>query len=232
MQPHAFVNRLKNIIGRSLPRGLDKIIVESGFDSELALTTIDHSSIKSIEDYVNDNRVILVDTVYEHSIENNLDFKLKPGHKAIILGLPKALQNYELKNKKKRATKNVDEENLKQFLLKKITNFATKCSFDLQFDLNLISEFCQVNEAHKCRFKCPVCPTKIRCEYKKYWLISNLEKHIKNHYRNVELIEIESVESDPIVEAPSSNIESNSAQIISYVDTRDQMNALDNILGD
>lgn len=169
-------------------------------------------------------------TVYEHLIENNLDFKLKPGHKAIILSLPQALKIYEVKNKKI-CVSNVSEVDLKHSLVKKITNFANKNLYELNFTLELISDFHQENGAHKCRFECPICSTKIRCEYRKYWLISNLEVHMKNHYKHIEFIELDrEIVIDPNEEEQQLNIEPNLSQVISYVAGPDQMNALNDIL--
>lgn len=96
MQSQAFENQLKKIVGRSFPRGIGKILVESGFDCTSAVACVNQSSIKVIEEYVNENKNILKGTAYE----NTLNFKLKPGHKAFILGLPQALKDYEQKKQK------------------------------------------------------------------------------------------------------------------------------------
>lgn len=103
---HPFGSKLKKILGRALPNGLGNILLESGFDSECALSTIDLVAIKSIEEYVNNNKHLLEGTVYENQ---NVDFKFKPGHRLILLGLPKALAEYEAKkpkNDKKKRWKN------------------------------------------------------------------------------------------------------------------------------
>lgn len=65
----------------------------------MALATINSDSIKLFEDYVNENKNLLEGTVYENLIANNLKFKLKPGHKVLILSLPEALENNEVKKK-------------------------------------------------------------------------------------------------------------------------------------
>lgn len=53
LSPHRFANKLKLIVGTLLPHGLENIIIESDYKTELALTTINSTMIKSIEDYVN-----------------------------------------------------------------------------------------------------------------------------------------------------------------------------------
>lgn len=219
MQSHDFANKLKKIVGGNLPRGLDKIIIESGFDCESTLAAIDQNSIKSIEDYVNENKHLLEGTVYQ----NQLNFRFKPGHKSIILGLPKALLGYKKKSQKNRVCNSgYTEEQLKGSLLEKITNFAGKFSFDLDFNEQLIINFKRTDESVNCEFECPICSIPIKCEKKSYWFISNLERHIKKHFRRVETFEVETIEET--IEQP------NSTQVISYAS--DQMNELDDILNE
>lgn len=224
MKVHAFEYTLKSIVGRSLPKGIGKILIESGFDTESSLATIDHNSVKSIEDFVNENRALLKDTVYENSIEDDLLFKFKPGHKSLIVSLPNALKVYESRNKI--GDRTLNEEDLKQLLVKKITNFAAKSLLDLNFGVECIVEFQQLNGIYKCRFECPLCLKKIRCQYKKYWLISNLEKHIKNHYKIVAVYG-EELEDESQIDSFEDESQSNGAEIVSYAN---QLELLDNIL--
>lgn len=222
MQSHDFSKQLEKIVGKnSITSGINKIIIEAGFDCISALANIDQNSIKLIEEHVNENKGILKGTVYKNSV----NFKLKPGHKAIILGIPNALKNYELKNKKIRVCP-LDEETLKKKLVEKLTKFAEKFSYDLIFNVELISEFFK----DKCRFKCPLCSTKIKCVYTHYWLISNLEKHIKSHYKRVQIIEIDTGNQVETIE--QSEHSNTTTQVISYINTADQMNSLNDILED
>lgn len=110
--------------------------------------------------------------------------------------------------------------------MEKITKFAQKFSYDLIFGVELISEFSE----NKCRFECLVCSKTIKCEYTRYWLISNLEKHIKNHKIVVQTIEIESENQvESIEQVPHLN---SAPQVISYIGFPDQMNSLDDILNE
>lgn len=221
MSKDEFSRKLHKIVGKKLSQGLEKIIFESGFDSEYALTTLNPETIKTIEEFINENKNVLKGTVYESVIESNSVFKLKPGHKAAILSLPKALTDYEAKINKNFVSST--EEKLKQSLLKKITKFARKCSFEINFGVSSIFEFQQRNEVYKCRLKCPLCNILIRCEHKKYWLVSNFEKHLKNHFvRDIQSVDID-LHTEEVHETTSNPI-----HILSYVDS--QMDALDNIL--
>lgn len=70
-----------------------KILEACSFDTEFSLLTIGDETISDIEEYVNENPSILSDTSYK----NVLKFRLKPGHKSIILNLP--LQIKRMKEK-------------------------------------------------------------------------------------------------------------------------------------
>lgn len=222
MRPHQFHKKLKNIVGRKLPQGLENIIIESGFDSESTLATINPTTIKSIEEYVNENKDLLKGTTYESLIANNLEFKLKPGHKAIILSLPNQLKEYEKKSGKE-SKLNEEEGKLKQSIVNKIDHFARKILTELNVSEELIHEFQRENENYKCLFECPICSTKIKCVYKTYWLVSNLECHMKKHFRVVDSDLLEQTESES-----NSTVAENSMNVISY--SVDQMDSLDKIL--
>lgn len=208
MSKEIFLRKLKIIVGRILPRGLDNIIYEAGYDAESALATINSATITNIEEHVNENKQVLKDTVYEDLLLNDLPFKLKPGHKAIILNLPKLLEQ----NESKKLTGLVPapsnpsrDQILKDSLVKKIKKFAIKCSFELDCDETSILEFRQENAVHKCRFACPLCSKKINCEHKSYWLISNLEKHLKIHFTRDIQFETVDIDSSDIL-APTENV--------------------------
>lgn len=217
-RPHPFEFQLRKIVGSSLPRGISNILIESGYDTQSTLETIDKNSVKAIEDYVNENRILLKNTVYESLIDSDTIFKFKPGHRAVILSLPTAIQNRDSNEK----VANFNVEDLKQSLVKKLSNFATNQFFELHFDVLLIHEFHQVKGSYKCRFECPLCTRKIKCEYKTYWLVSNLENHLKKHYVIVDVATENHSETIAVASEPP--------KIISYVNSPSQLETLNSIL--
>lgn len=230
-----FTRKLQKIVGRILPRGLDKIIIEAGFDAESAIATIDLNSIINIQDHINENKIILKDTVYESVLENDLQFKLKPGHKSIILDLPKLLKEFEAKKRsapnpqisnEEEEEKQREIESLKKQLINKLNGFARKCMFDITFEETSIFDFREEKAVYKCRFECPICMKKIRCEYKRYWFVSNFQKHIKNHL--IRDIRVETVELD--IEATEQFEVGSTEKPISFVSG--QMDDLDAVLED
>lgn len=201
------VKPVENFLKKNLQSELYKIVVECGYNTKSAILLISLESIKEIEAYINENKDILKDTIYEPFILNGKIFKLKPGHKSVILNLPELLRSKEQTSKPKKKSSiqreknnNVDdeirdssdeiEEKLKCALIKKLENFSSKFDFCLTFDIACISYFETTSDKISCKFECPICNTKIKCEYRSYWLVSNLENHLKKHYR-IEVLEVE-----------------------------------------
>lgn len=68
-----------------IPNDIELILHRTGFDSKLALLSIDESVIVEIEKHANEDRSVLSETSYE----NIKHFKFKPGHKIFLLNLSK-----------------------------------------------------------------------------------------------------------------------------------------------
>lgn len=75
-------------MNEKIPNDIVCILEKCGFDSQLALQSIDYDVIAEIEEFVNEDRSILKNTSYEH-IEN---FKFKPGHRMFLLNLATRMQ--------------------------------------------------------------------------------------------------------------------------------------------
>lgn len=210
---------LENLFGEKLPGRIDKIIFEAGFDTNCALLSINSSSIVEIEKYINENKNILVDTAYDSCLKNDTRFCFKPGHRALILSIPKKLE----KNKEKKSlqkpekinyqietnvvNKHLDEHKLKDAIINKVVKFAQKCSFELTIDISAIFDFREESGKVKCSVQCPICLRKIKCEFKRYWIVSNLQKHLKNHFNvmNIDYVEVEENTPQPIAISYCSN---------------------------
>lgn len=83
-----------------MPKILIKILRASCYDSKVALNTLNADSIPDIEEFVEEHREhILEDSVYAKSYP----FVLLPGHKAIILAIPKRLAALQAELSKQRA---------------------------------------------------------------------------------------------------------------------------------
>lgn len=67
---------------------LKNILFKCGFDNGISITTITEKDIETIEKAVNADKTILNDCVQYKKEE----FALKPGHRSLILGLPKKFE--------------------------------------------------------------------------------------------------------------------------------------------
>lgn len=207
---------------RSFPTDIEKFLVSSGFDCESAILGINKEIIKEIELFVNDNKHLLEHTSYETVLRNNTVFKFKPGHKSILLLLPKSLSEYNAKkNHKKDPTlfekeeeddetekENFDEQ-LKEKLVQKLINFTRKHFFEIVLDKSLIRNYINENNKPICHFECPICNCPIKCYYTRYWNVSNLEKHLKNHFKiaTVEIVPISTLSNRRIIHHNSSELD-------------------------
>lgn len=193
--------KIVRAIGEHFPANIDKIIFSAGFDSERAFLNLNKDTISEIEQYVNENKHILASTSYE----NSCTFKFKPGHKTFLLGIPKALEILNKKNKSKKKLLPNSQENqnsgetvnpqsvndevrlnseveLKQKLIDKIIKFANKFSVTLIIETANIVNFHQDDTKFRCQVICPVCNSNLKCQYTTYWIISNFEHHLKRHF--------------------------------------------------
>lgn len=148
--------KIQKEINEKLPAGLDKILKSSGFDTLVSISAINETGIKDIENYVSNNPAVLIGTEYEPSadqLQNNYQFKLKPGHKHFILNLPKSIEKLRLKEDEKQNKRiasrqiqdritivGIDEHKLKEKLVHKVLNFTRSKSFEILFDLSHISQ--------------------------------------------------------------------------------------------
>lgn len=71
----------------NIPNDIELILERNGFDSKLALESLDENLIAEIEQQANDDRSILANTSYE----NVVTFKFKPGHRIYLLNLRKQM---------------------------------------------------------------------------------------------------------------------------------------------
>lgn len=196
-----YFKQLEKFIGSKFPSFIINFLVSSGFDTELALISLKESSIDVIESHLNQNRIFAQATVYEHQ----QPIKLLPGHKAIILEIPKYVEQLKSNRKgSRKSTKQIDIidsaqklDEIKDKLIVKVSGYISK----IQLHLNLIDD-CVIglkyvsNQEYKCHFKCPACQKLISCIFKNYWMISNVQSHLKDHTKEAIIIPLNENENE------------------------------------
>lgn len=90
-------NSIVDTINAELPDCIHKILKETGFDSEDALLELNDISISIIEEFVQQDRIILKESIYE----NREPFKFLPGHRVLLLAIPKKINNLKVTKKHK-----------------------------------------------------------------------------------------------------------------------------------
>lgn len=201
------LSQTEQIFGERLPIGLEKIIEHAGFETKSSLALLDENKIKEIENYVNENKFLLNGSAYEHIVKQNLNFKFKPGHKALLLTLSKKLNNKSILSQAKKRKIKSDSENrapkviitedinineLKESLVQKVLKFAEKKSLEIIFVLSDIALNIEEGKI-KCFVHCPICNKKQQLHYTTYWVISNFERHLKSHFSKTQTNSAETV---------------------------------------
>lgn len=69
-------------------------------------------------------------------------------------------------------------------MIDKLTKYNSKNKVDIQLEVKHILNYRNIiNGVTKCDIECPSCLKKIPCIFKKYWLVSNIEKHFHTHVK-------------------------------------------------
>lgn len=174
--------RIEKVKKIKFPNFIKKFLFDSGFDSAAALKTIEKSTIDNLEEFVKNRLDLLKNSDYVNETEDlkKNPFKFLPGHRALILCLPKDIDHYlSEKEKEKEKAKIIRTiEVLKSLLVKKLSDFATQNS--LQSHAQSVSAITQSNNKVKSFVTCPLCSAKICCTFNSSWKLSNYQKHIKS----------------------------------------------------
>lgn len=177
---------------------IKNILILCGYDHQIAFENFNRDEIKVIEDFINENFTVKPD-IFRGSVYEQSDcFKFLPGHRAILLSLAelaKKVKESKTQKKLNKKTKvnllvqnngdSITEDNLVESLLKKLieklNKFSEKIHLNIEFQPNHISNVKTENDSVKCHVRCPSCSMNTPCIYKSYWLVSNIEKHLKSH---------------------------------------------------
>lgn len=206
-----FWSKFEKFVRNSIPDYIVKVLIETGFDNAISISELNNDDIKIIEEFVETNLKHIVEKSGIYDLKEK--FVFLPGHRKLILSLPKRLEEFENNKKKRKGKSETEQENvtteeiellteseindLKDKLLSKLTksakNYGLKefteeevhSSIDVYINHSLVPK----NKTHqkpsyKCLIKCIECEKEIPCTWNGYWQIGNLDKHLKNHMKN------------------------------------------------
>lgn len=195
----------EKFIGSRLPKDIPNILTACGYDSELAIIGLKEKDLETIEKEVDKNKDILKNsTDYKNNYNSPERFVLKPGHKSLILSLPKKFEDFleekkkdEQRNNPKKNSKNVNE--LKSELTEKLNNYMLRFSFNVNFTQSDLSKFIFLEDknCYTCGVKCPFCMKVFSCKYSTYWMVSNFEAHLKSHVNQAKSLQKSVTIEDP-----------------------------------
>lgn len=82
-------SELSEFLNETIPPDIVSILDRSGYDTKTALMALDDEAIDQLEQYIRENKSVLQNT----SFQTGGIFKFKPGHRKLLLELPKRIQN-------------------------------------------------------------------------------------------------------------------------------------------
>lgn len=189
------------------PKCVKSLLSHAAYDTIASLANLDEAKIQKLEVFLNENKGYINELKCCQSdyYKQLKVFEFLPGHKSLLLELPKQikeLQNDEIKRKNTKLLEVVasDDETcdeMKKKVIKKMMKYLrkenTKEKQDFEFEEDIISEaniqdFRRIETENdvkwKCIFTCPFCPKTYSLLYKNYWMCSNATKHLKKHIQN------------------------------------------------
>lgn len=86
--------KIEKFVQSEIPVILKRILLSSGYDCQLALMKLNLEEMAAIEDYVQTKRELFLGTPYE----TMATFKFLPGHKQIILDIPRYINHNRAKS--------------------------------------------------------------------------------------------------------------------------------------
>lgn len=190
------------------PKCIKLLLKSAGYDTMTSLSELSEESIKYIEKFHQDNKTIIESLACCYSdVYKKLDiFCFLPGHKAILLGIPKKIQKIKeemvanigcgsANRTKNEANKMIlksskSDDDLKSKLINNALKIIAKLSTnivqsDVVGEVHIIEFERSDNSVKflcKCDFQWPFCIQKIPVVFKKYWQTSNLGTHLRKHF--------------------------------------------------
>lgn len=179
------------------PPCIKSILISSGYDKLNSLRQIDAEKVNEIEMFVNENKDLInnLKCCFKDQYQKPGEFRFLPGHKALILGISKQIDQIEQmkslvrkKTTKDPSSKSLSDADLKRKLVSNLLKYTGKLNY--QFPDEAISERNIMdfkrgleNDDYvcKCRFSCSVCSKNFPLVYKSFWMTSNVTLHLKKH---------------------------------------------------
>lgn len=189
-----------------IPACIKSLLISSGYDTLLSLTTLDKDKIEEIESYIQKNRknVDTLQCCFAEQYQAQDKFEFLPGHKSTMLNIPEQIER--MKGTKNQHTttdkqnpkivKLISEKECKNRLLNNLFRFTAKNGLELSEELisevNIKEFSCGPDGAdyqYKCEFSCPFCDRSMPLKFTTFWTSSNITTHLKEHIKNARNIE-------------------------------------------
>lgn len=180
---------IKRITATDVPKDIQIVLSETGFDSLLSIASLKKENLVEVENYINKNESVLRKLCEYKDADNSADssqvFNLKPGHQAIITELQRRVEKHleaKIQKKSPQIAPEKTDDTLKLELVNKLQSYLRKINSNIAVgNENLFDFHRKKNSTYSCHVQCSLCQKRIICTYTTHWAVSNLETHFKNH---------------------------------------------------
>lgn len=90
-----FLSNLQCYLQNQIPEDIIIILRQTGYDTALALETLTFEEIGNLEKYIAEERKDIINLLKNTAYSNLNPFALLPGHKAVLLGLKKKIEQFQ-----------------------------------------------------------------------------------------------------------------------------------------
>lgn len=165
------------------PPCIKTILANAGYNTFISSSAIDEAKIKEIERHIQLNKHHLneLNCCYSEEYKGFEVFQFLPGHKTILMDLPKRIKT--LKGKKTFSDNEIQDKLIASLMLaaRKVDSSFQEGIITKKNILNFERIPKDDDFIFKCRFSCPFCEKMYSAKYGNSWMNSNITKHVKGH---------------------------------------------------
>lgn len=199
----------QNYLGNAVPDIIVELCIRSGYDNAISFLDFDDSDVKNIESCAWEKASDLLELSEIYS-SHKPTFTFLPGHRKLLLTLPKRISDFKTKKSRKNlfkvsnteAAKPITEETIELLTEDEINNIKgdlvtrlnksvsaiglsanfSECSIVSDIETYISQSLKKTKSAsYRCMVQCCSCAKRIPCTHNSSWRISNFESHLKSH---------------------------------------------------
>lgn len=184
--------KVVGLMTSKVPDSVKKLLTAAGYNSAWSFKTVTEEKLSEAEDFIEKYNRLEADGFDEY--KHIKPFKFLPGHKSLIFGIKREIDEYQDVQKAKISKKSnpvLSENDLQMSLLCQMSTFSKNLGLHADWSNSIKKSSYSASETASvctCTVSCPICSADTLVRYDKHWKNSNLCKHIRKHMKTAENI--------------------------------------------